>query len=65
MTAFSKTQLAQTLYQKGITVFEYEPDKASFILENEYPNSGVSDSFNEMAFDIFLELMKIEMNKND
>jgi len=65
MTMFNKTELAHTLYQKGITVFEYEPERASFILENEYPNSGVSDYFNEMAFDIFLELMRIEMNKND
>lgn len=63
MTEFTPLDLAKTLHKKGMTIFEYDPDKASFILENEYPNAGICDNFHEVSFDIFLQLMSIEMNK--
>ena len=65
MSSFSPLALAKTLNKKGMTIFDYDPDRASFILENEYPNAGICDDFNKISFDIFIELMRIEMSKTD
>jgi len=57
-------EMAKSLYQNGMSIYQYDLNKASFILEKTYPNMEISDFFNEIAFDVFFELMRIESTKN-
>jgi hypothetical protein len=63
MTQPTAEQMAKSLYDNGMSVHHYDLDKATFILENAYPNMGLPDVFPQLAFDVFFELMRLESNK--
>ncbi len=56
-------EMAKALYNKGMSIQHYDLDRATFILENTYPNMDISETFPQIAFDVFFELMRIESTK--
>lgn len=56
-------QMAQTLYDCGMSVHVYDLDRATFLLESRFPNMDIPDTFPQIAFEVFFELMRIESTK--
>jgi hypothetical protein len=63
MTTPTAEQAAKQLYAKGMSVYEYDENKATYILQKIYPDSQILDDFNKMSFDIYFELIRIESQK--
>jgi hypothetical protein len=56
-------EMAKTLRALGMSVYDYEFNKAGYLLEKQYPNRGISDDFHKIAFEVFSELLRLESTK--
>jgi hypothetical protein len=53
--------MARVLLDSGMTVFSFDAEKAIEILKNTRPDIPGREKFNSLSFDVFLEMMRIEI----
>ena len=55
-------KMAETLNSGGLSIHNYNADDARKILTEKHPTQNSVAEFDKHAFDVFLELMKIQVN---
>lgn len=53
--------MARILMDSGMNIFSFDPEKAQVILKNTQPTVPDCDNFDKLSFNVFLELMRLEV----